>query len=130
MEADELKARIEALVRDPSDLRGAAGAAVDEVIAALDVGALRVCEPAGDGWVTHAWIKEAILLYFRRLDVVPVGGHFGAAPDARGEAPSYFDRLPTKRNYDQLGARCVPPGVARVGPFLGWDLILIARFIH
>ena len=63
-------------MRDPSDLRGAAGQAVDEVIAALDVGKLRVAEPSDGGWVTHAWIKEAILLYFRRSTLVSrsVGG--------------------------------------------------------
>ena len=130
MDREQLQARIEALVRDPSDLRGAAGAAVDEVIAALDVGTLRVCEPAGDTWVTHAWIKEAILLYFRRLDVLPVGGRYSDAAGARGEAPSYFDRLPTKRNYEALGARCVPPGVARYGSFMGKNSILMPGFIN
>ena len=27
---------------------------------------LRVAEPRGDEWVTNAWIKEAIQLYFAR----------------------------------------------------------------
>src|SRR5579875_1357405 len=37
------------------------GAAVEAVIAALDEGRLRVCEPDGERWVTHAWIKRAVL---------------------------------------------------------------------
>ena len=38
--------------------------AVEAVIAALDEGRLRVCEPDGEQWITHAWIKRAILAYF------------------------------------------------------------------
>jgi 2,3,4,5-tetrahydropyridine-2-carboxylate N-succinyltransferase len=131
MEATELKRRIEALVRDPSDLRGAAGEAVDEVIAALDVGALRVAEPSDGGWLTNAWIKEAILLYFRKLDAVEVGRHERAdAYGARDERPTFYDKLPTKRNFAELGARCVPPGVARYGSFIGRNAILMPGFIN
>jgi len=131
MEQAELKKRIEALVRDPSELRGAAGDAVDEVIAALDVGKLRVCEPSGDGWVTHPWIKEAILLYFRKLDAVEIGQReAGDAVGARAERPTFFDKLPTKRNYAEFGARCVPPGVARYGSFIGRNAILMPGFIN
>src|ERR1700693_6159826 len=131
MEPAELKGRIEALVRDPSDLRGAAGDAVDEVIAALDVGKLRVCEPSGDGWVTHPWIKEAILLYFRKLDAVEIGQREVAdAVAARAERPTFFDKLPTKRNYAEFGARCVPPGVARYGSLIRRNAILMPGFIN
>jgi 2,3,4,5-tetrahydropyridine-2-carboxylate N-succinyltransferase len=131
MDQRELRARIEALVADPSGLRGAAGDAVDETIAALDEGRLRVCEPGPTGWVTHEWLKEAILLYFRRLDIVPIGGAFdGAASAHRREPPSYYDRLPTKRNYAELGARCVPPAVARYGSFLGRGAIMMPSFVN
>jgi 2,3,4,5-tetrahydropyridine-2-carboxylate N-succinyltransferase len=130
MDQRQLQARIEALVLDPSGLRDGASA-VDEVIAGLDVGALRVAEPAAGGWVTHAWIKQAILLYFRRFDAVTVGRVDGAsAADARAELPTHFDKLPTKRNYAELGARCVPPGVARYGSFMGRNSILMPGFIN
>jgi 2,3,4,5-tetrahydropyridine-2-carboxylate N-succinyltransferase len=131
MDADGLRARIEDLVADPGDLRGEAGRAVDEVVAALDIGALRVCEPGPGGWTTHAWIKQAILLYFRRYDSVAVASNdalSGVSPAAL--APSYFDKLPTKRNYEQLGARCVPPGVARYGSFMGRGSILMPGYIN
>lgn len=131
MEWGELQARIEALVRDPKDVRGAPGAAVDEVIAALDEGTLRVCEPSGSSWVTHPWVKQAILLYFRRFDSYPIGGTFTEpAFDARGEAPSYFDKIPTKRNYAAIGARCVPPAVARYGSYVGRGVIMMPSFIN
>jgi 2,3,4,5-tetrahydropyridine-2-carboxylate N-succinyltransferase len=44
--------------------------------------------------------------------------------------PSYFDKLPTKRNYAELGARCVPPGVARYGSFLGRGSILMPGYVN
>ena len=126
---ERLKERIEALVRDPSGIREEQGAAVDEVLAALDLGQLRVCEPDGDGWTTHAWIKQAILLYFGRYDSVQVGGTV-ANDDLLRHAPTYFDKLPTKRNYADLGARCVPPGVARYGSFLGRGAILMPGYVN
>src|SRR3981081_3816240 len=108
-----MRTRIEGVGGDPADVRGNAGKVVDEIIAALDEGALRVCEPIDGAWVTHSWIKQAILLYFQRLDNVEVAqGNLplGDAHALRGTLPSYHDKLPTKRNYKQLGARCVPPG--------------------
>jgi 2,3,4,5-tetrahydropyridine-2-carboxylate N-succinyltransferase len=125
----DLRARVEALQAQPGEIRGVAGSAIDEVIEALDTGRLRVCEPGAEGWTTHAWIKTAILLYFRRHDSVLIG----AGADARSvlEAPpSYFDKLPTKRNYAELGARCVPPGVARYGSFLGRGAILMPGYVN
>ena len=99
-------------------------------MAALDRGLLRVCSPEGDAWTTHAWIKQAILLYFRRHDSVPVGGTFADGADSLRLAPTYFDKLPTKRNYAELGARCVPPGVARYGSFLGRGSILMPGYVN
>ena len=128
--AEALKERIETLAGDPSGLRGVAGDAVDEVLLALDRGELRVCTPEGDGWRTHPWIKQAILLYFRRYDSVPVGGDPADGLDPLRSAPSYFDKLPTKRNYAEFGARCVPPGVARFGSFLARGSILMPGYVN
>jgi 2,3,4,5-tetrahydropyridine-2-carboxylate N-succinyltransferase len=129
-QAQRLEERIEALVADPSAVRGPGGAAVDEVLEALDRGELRVCSPEGDGWTTHAWIKQAILLYFRRYDSVLVGEASGNGIEGVARPPSYFDKLPTKRNYAELGARCVPPGVARYGSFLGRGAILMPGYVN
>ncbi len=88
----------------------------DEVIAALDEGQLRVAEFNGESWVTHAWIKRAILLYFARMDSEHVGPDCAQkdAPGVREFSPTYFDKVPTKRNYKKLGGvRCVPGGDLR-----------------
>ncbi|HEY5340081.1 MAG TPA: 2,3,4,5-tetrahydropyridine-2,6-dicarboxylate N-succinyltransferase [Candidatus Aquilonibacter sp.] len=132
MDVSELKTRIEALVADPTAVRSKKGRAVDEVIAALDEGRLRVAEFDGENWITHAWIKHAILLYFARLD----NGHVGpecAQKDAAGcreYSPTYYDKVPTKRNYKKLGVRCVPGGIARYGSFLGRGAILMPGFVN
>lgn len=122
MDVRELQAEIETLAAHPEQVRGRSGYAVDEVVAALDDGRLRVCEPAGAEWVTHAWVKQAILLYFARHDPK----HMGNA----GEGMMFYDKIPTKSNYDKLGARCVPPGVARYGSFLGRGAILMPGYVN
>ncbi|HEY9181435.1 MAG TPA: hypothetical protein VIO32_12000, partial [Candidatus Baltobacteraceae bacterium] len=121
MDVRELQGEIEALAGDPQAIKGRAGYAVDEVVAALDEGRLRVAEPESGGWVTHAWVKQAILLYFARQDVRPMG-----APGGIG----FYDKIPTKSNYEKLGARCVPPGVARYGSFLGRGAILMPGYVN
>jgi 2,3,4,5-tetrahydropyridine-2-carboxylate N-succinyltransferase len=42
----------------------------------------------------------------------------------------FFDKLPVKKNYKKLGVRCVPPGVARYGSFLGRGTILMPGFVN
>ncbi len=131
MDSTALQKKVEALAADPSGVRGDAGKAIDEVIALLDVGELRVCEPKDGAWVTNAWVKRAILLYFGRYDSIRVGD---TLPDGMaasvGAPPTYFDKLPTKHNYKELGARCVPPGVARYGSFLGRGTILMPGYVN
>ena len=39
--------------------------AVEQVISGLTQGQLRVAQKVENDWVTNAWIKKAILLYFR-----------------------------------------------------------------
>ena len=46
---------------------------IEEAIALLDRGEVRVAEPSGDGWVVNEWVKKAILLYFRLRKVEPHG---------------------------------------------------------
>ena len=139
MQTAELRERFETLEADPSDIRGGSGEVVDEVLDALDRGVLRVCEPTDGGWITNAWIKRAILLYFKRHDSEEIGviDNFGIAASPQASQwqrlhmpPSYYDKLPTKRNYAELGARCVPPGVARYGSFLGVGAILMPGYVN
>jgi len=91
----------------PADVREA----VDHVISDLNAGRLRVAEKLGGEWVTHQWIKKAVLLSFRLKD------------NARIEAGDlgFFDKVDTKfAKLDDAamratGVRVVPPAVARRG---------------
>ncbi|MFN2459581.1 MAG: 2,3,4,5-tetrahydropyridine-2,6-dicarboxylate N-succinyltransferase [Candidatus Velthaea sp.] len=134
MDVSELEERIAALGEHPEGICKKPGKAIDEVIRLLDRGELRVAEPRDGAWITHAWIKRAILMYFQRMDVVEItsGGSTAGlpAPRLRAYLPSYYDKLPTKRNYKKLSARCVPGGIARYGSYIGSGAILMPGFIN
>jgi 2,3,4,5-tetrahydropyridine-2-carboxylate N-succinyltransferase len=137
---NELEGRLVALEdrlsAEPEAIRKKPGRVVDEILDALDTGKLRVCAPGDDGWTVNAWVKRAILLSFARYDNVAVRDvmltdrRLGNARKSRALLPSYYDKLPTKRNYAALGARCVPPGVARYGSYLGRGAILMPGFVN
>ena len=104
---------------EDASLRGA----VEGAIAALDAGDVRVASPparAGGEWTTHAWLKQAILLFFR----MRVSG-----PLEAGDL-SFFDKIPPKRDLEAAGVRVVPPGVARYGSFLEKNVILMPGFVN
>jgi len=104
---------------EDASLRGA----VEGAVAALDTGDLRVCSPPASPegpWQTHAWLKQAILLYFR----MHVSG-----PLRAGEL-EFFDKVPPKRNLAAAGVRVVPPGVARYGSFLEPGVILMPGYVN
>ncbi len=95
-------------------------APIEEAIAALDRGDVRVAERAAEGWVVNEWVKKAILLYFRLRKVEPmdVGGlHF-------------LDKIPVKSDYATRGVRVVPPGIARFGSFLSEGVVLMPGFVN
>lgn len=121
---DPRQALIEAAFADRAALPDAA-AAVHGVIADLDAGRLRVASPAADGsWTVHAWIKQAILLYFALTEVSPL------ALTGPGDAPGlmFNDKIPPKR--DLAGVRVVPPGVARYGSHLEPGVILMPGYVN
>lgn len=117
MDIPALRAAILRLADDPSGVKGDEGLPVDEAIEALDWGGLRACEPVDGTWRTNAWVKQAILLYFRRRESAPMGEYA-------------FDKIPLKSNYEALGVRCVPPGAARYGSFLGRGTILMPGYVN
>ena len=100
--------------------------AVDAVIAGLDSGRLRVAEKTATGWITHQWIKMAVLLSFRLEDnrLMP------------GGATRYYDKVPGKfAAYDEAafaagGFRVVPPAMARRGAFVGRNVVLMPSFVN
>ena len=100
--------------------------ALDRVIEGLNGGRLRVAEKIDGAWVTHQWIKKAVLLYFRTHDNRMMHG---------GDA-SYFDKVPMRFDaYDEArfrdgGFRVVPPAVARIGSFIGPNVVLMPSYVN
>jgi len=93
---------------------------IEEAIARLDAGDLRVAQHGNEGWVVNEWVKKAILLYFglRKVEPLEIGGlHF-------------LDKIPVKSDYATRGVRVVPPGVARYGSFLSEGVILMPGYVN
>ena len=110
----------------PADVRDA----VESVLADLDRGRLRVAEKRDGEWVTHQWIKKAVLLSFRLADNVAMGPPPERAPFR------FYDKVPTKfASFDadafaQAGVRVVPPAVARRGAYIARNVVLMPSYVN
>lgn len=95
--------------------------AIREVIAALDAGEIRVAEPQPDGkWLTHEWIKKAILLYFPIQEMLTIEvGPF-----------EYHDKIPLKKGFAEKGVRVVPQALARYGSYIEKGAILMPSYVN
>ena len=115
--SSDLEQRVEELWLE---LDPARAEAVEETIARLDRGELRVAEKRDGEWVVNEWVKKAILLYFRlrRME-----------PDEVGPF-RYHDKIPLKSDYHASGVRVVPPATARFGSFLSADVILMPSYVN
>ena len=106
----------------PADL----AQALSEIVSGLNAGRLRVAEKIDSTWVTHQWLKKAVLLYFRVHDNRVIDGG----------ATSYFDKVPTRfaglsdAEFRQGGFRVVPPAVARTGSFIGRNVVLMPSYVN
>lgn len=100
--------------------------AVNQVISLLDSGALRVAEKVDGQWVTHQWLKKAVLLSFRINDNQVIDG-----AESR-----YFDKVPMKfADYDEArfqkeGFRVVPPAAVRQGAYIARNTVLMPSYVN
>jgi 2,3,4,5-tetrahydropyridine-2-carboxylate N-succinyltransferase len=121
---EELERRVGAAFQDRALLKEEASrAAVLETIALLDRGEVRVATPPSeeDGeWTVHAWVKQAILLYFglREMEKLEVGPF------------EFHDKIPLKENLPEAGVRVVPPGTARYGAFLEKGVVMMPGYVN
>jgi 2,3,4,5-tetrahydropyridine-2-carboxylate N-succinyltransferase len=116
-----LEAKVGRAYEDRAELeRSDVRDAVEEVISLLDSGAIRVAEKEGGEWRVHAWVKQAILLYFAMRPL----------EEQESGSLKYFDKVPTKRDLAGQGIRVVPPGVARYGSFLEPGCVLMPGYVN
>jgi len=100
--------------------------ALSEILDGLNQGRLRVAEKIDGSWVTHQWLKKAVLLYFRAHDnrVIDAG------------VTRYFDKVPLRfagwsdAEFRQGGFRVVPPAVARTGAFIGRNVVMMPSYVN
>ncbi len=110
----------------PGSAPARVGEAVDQIIADLDQGKLRVAEKISGEWVTHQWIKKAVLISFRLED-----------NRLMDNGPMrYFDKVPTKfatygtHEFEKGGFRVVPPAVARRGSYIARNCVLMPSYVN
>ncbi len=100
--------------------------AVEAVIADLNKGRIRVAEKYNGEWITHQWIKKAVLLSFRLKDNKLM--HAGDL--------AFFDKVDTKfahlseEQVRAAGVRIVPPAVARRGAYLAKGVVLMPSYVN
>ncbi len=131
MNDDSLRQRIEMLWEQRASLSPRSGAdaqlPVKTALEALDSGRLRVAEPGPEGWVLHAWLKQAVLLSFRLSDNVLQGGA-GGAP--------VFDKVGVKfagwdaEKFAEAGFRAVPGAVVRHSAYIAPGVVLMPCFVN
>ncbi len=101
--------------------------AVNEAIAKLDSGELRVAEQRAVGdWIVNEWLKKAVLLSFRIED-----NEF-----MKGGYTNYYDKVPSKfadyntRDFRDSGIRVVPPAAVRRGSYVASGTVLMPSYVN
>lgn len=100
--------------------------AVTEALNLLDSGKARVAEKIDGKWVTHQWLKKAVLLSFRLNTNQIIEAGF----------TKFYDKVPLKfTNYTSAdftdgGFRVVPGALARYGSFIGSNVILMPSYVN
>lgn len=100
--------------------------AINDVIAGLDDGSLRVAEKVDGEWVTNQWIKKAVLLSFRIQDNFVTEAPGGAFYD---KVPLKFDGYTAER-FAKEGLRVVPGAVVRRGSYIEPNAVLMPSFVN
>ena len=110
----------------PANVSAEIRQAVTETLSLLDKGTLRVAEKIDGEWVTHQWIKKAVLLSFRiNENRLMDGGN-----------TRYYDKVEckysnyTEEDFANAGVRVVPNAVARHGSYIAPGAILMPSYVN
>ena len=110
----------------PGKVDAATSAAIEESIALLDAGQLRVAEKQNGEWLVNQWLKKAVLLYFRTHDNVVMDAGY----------TRFYDKVPMKYAADDAasfaagGVRVVPNAVVRRGAHVAPNAILMPSYVN
>ncbi|MSO70937.1 MAG: 2,3,4,5-tetrahydropyridine-2,6-dicarboxylate N-succinyltransferase [Alphaproteobacteria bacterium] len=128
----ELKATIESAweQRDTISLttKGAVRDAVEQTLALLDAGTVRVAEKQDGQWRVNQWLKQAVLLSFRLNDMAVIAGGPGGA--------NWWDKVPSKfvgwdaARFKTAGFRAVPGAIVRRSAYIAPGVVLLPAFVN
>ncbi len=103
--------------------------AIEDTLAALDGGTLRVAERQDDGaWHVNQWAKKAVLLGFRVKDMEsqdggPQGGHWWDKVDSKFKGWG-------NNEWGAAGFRAVPNCVVRKSAYIAPGVVLMPSFVN
>jgi 2,3,4,5-tetrahydropyridine-2-carboxylate N-succinyltransferase len=144
---DEIEAAWDARDGITPSTKGKVRDAVDHAIELLDSGQFRVADKGPDGeWVTHQWLKKAVLLSFRlnanrmMLSDAPAShtllGTLGGEAVVGDAVGPWWDKVPnkfqdwTETKFLDAGFRAVPGSIVRRGAYIGKNVILMPSFVN
>ena len=103
--------------------------AINQTIDDLDSGIVRVAEKINNNWITHQYLKKAIMLSFRIYDMVALSGPYSSWYDKshliNGKIAGW-----TNEDHVKAGFRMVPNSPVRKGSFIGKNVVLMPCFIN
>ena len=101
-------------------------AAIDAAVRALDRGECRIAECVAGRWQVHAWLKQAVLLYFRTHDNELIEAGY----------TRFFDKVPLKYAASDAaalaasGVRIVPHALVRYGAYVAPGAVLMPSYVN
>jgi len=102
---------------------------INQIIEDLDKGKVRVAEKINGEWVTHQYIKKAIMLSFRIHGMESLQGPYSSWFDksnlVRGKTAGW-----SKDEFLKAGFRMVPNSPVRKGSFVGKNVVLMPCFVN
>ncbi|WP_422667166.1 2,3,4,5-tetrahydropyridine-2,6-dicarboxylate N-succinyltransferase [Buchnera aphidicola] len=99
---------------------------IENTIHLLNNGNLRVSEKKNNTWITHQWLKKAILLYIylKQNHII------------KSDTTNYYDKIPLKYAlYDEIKfkqekIRIVPPATIRYGSFIEKNTVIMPSYVN
>ncbi|ANZ22796.1 2,3,4,5-tetrahydropyridine-2,6-dicarboxylate N-succinyltransferase [Buchnera aphidicola (Diuraphis noxia)] len=99
---------------------------VNYVIKLLNNGKIRIAEKKSGVWITHEWLKKAVLLYmYIKKNHIISDYH-----------TNYYDKIPLKyekynaQQFEQDKVRIVPPATIRYGSFIARNTVIMPSYVN
>lgn len=100
--------------------------AIHEIMDGLDNGRLRISEKINGIWITHQWLKKAIMLAFYIMDNQLITWGDGI----------FFDKFPMKfsgwdtTRFESKKLRIIPPATVRYGAYIAPNTVIMPSYIN